>query len=239
MNQKILSAVMWLTLGSLAPAHANVTVFPMRVMLNQQGSGLVKVISKSTDTRFMSVEVRRVEHPATPQEHEVKVKMGSADALVVIPARFALAAGANQSLRMVNIQPLQKEVSYRVWIDAVPGSAPDVIVPAGNAEVDTALGINMRWGVVVNVPPAHPQIKLRLDAAAQRILNQGNIHAVITRVGDCRDNQPCRWTEINKSVYADETLDIRAANLGGASLHNIQLEYIDPVSQKTLTTPGG
>ncbi|MFG6655289.1 hypothetical protein ACG0Z5_12555 [Scandinavium sp. M-37] len=221
------------------PAMANVTIFPMRVMLNPQGSGLVNVISKSTDTRFMSVDVRRVEHPATTQEKEVKVKMGSADSLVVTPARFALPAGATQTLRIVNIRPLSKEVSYRVWLNAVPGSTPDIIVPAGNDEVSSAVGIEMSWGVVVNVPPEHPQVKWAVDTSAQRLTNQGNIHAVVTRVGDCRDNSHCRWTKINKSVYADESLDIRAATISGAPSQDIKLEYIDPVSQKTVTISGG
>ncbi|QKN81603.1 fimbria/pilus periplasmic chaperone [Scandinavium goeteborgense] len=233
-----LSGLLLLSLMSLAPAYANVTVFPMRVMLTPQGNGVVHVISKSTETRFMAVDVRRVEHPATAQEHEVKVKMGSADSLVVTPARFALPAGATQSLRFVSLKPLQKEVSYRVWINAVPGSTPDVTVPAGNDDVSTAVGIEMSWGVVVNVPPEHPQVKLVIDTAAQRVANQGNIHAVIARVGDCTDSSHCRWTDINKSVYADETLDISAAHIQGKSLQNIKLEYIDPVTHKTVTTPG-
>ncbi|TDN60116.1 fimbria/pilus periplasmic chaperone [Scandinavium goeteborgense] len=237
-THKICSTLLLLVLSSLAPAQANVTVFPMRVMLNQQGSGVVNVISKSTETRYMVADVRRVEHPATPQESEVKVKMGSIDSLVVTPARFALPAGAIQPLRIINIKPLQKEVSYRVWLNAVPGSTPDVTVPAGNDDVSTAVGIEMSWGVVVNVPPEHPQVKLVIDTAAQRVANQGNIHTVIARVGDCTDSSHCRWTDINKSVYADETLDISAAHIQGKSLQNIKLEYIDPVTHKTVTTPG-
>ncbi|MDX6041474.1 hypothetical protein [Scandinavium lactucae] len=223
---------------SYLPAMANVNVFPMRMMLNPQGSGVVHVLSKSTDTRFMTVDIRRVDHPATAQEKEVKVKMGSADSLVVTPARFALPAGATQALRIVNIQPLQKEVSYRVWLNAVPGSSPDLIVPAGNDDVSTAVGIAMSWGVVVNVPPEHPEVKLVLDTSAQRLVNRGNIHAVVTRVGDCRNSSHCRWTKINKSVYADESLDIHAATISGVSPKVIKLEYIDPVSQKTVTTSG-
>lgn len=234
-----LRALLVLGLTSLAPVYANVTVFPMRVMLTPQGNGVVHVLSKSTETRFMAVDVRRVEHPATTQEHEVKVKMGSDDSLVVTPARFALPAGASQSLRFVSLKPLQKEVSYRVWINAVPGSTPDVTVPAGNDDVNAAVGIDMIWGVVVNVPPEHPQVNLEIDTSAQRIANRGNIHAVITRIGDCRDNNDCRWTDINKSVYADETLDISAAKIKGQSLQNIKLEYIDAVTNKTVTTLGG
>jgi P pilus assembly chaperone PapD len=229
-----LSALLLFSLSSLA----NVTVFPMRVMLNQQGSGVVQVISKSTDTRYMVADVRLVEHPATPQEHEVKVKMGSIDSLVVTPARFALPAGAIQTLRIVNIKPLQQEVSYRVWLNSVPGSTPDVTVPAGNDDVKTAVGIEMSWGVVVNVPPEHPQVNLAINPSTQHITNQGNIHAYITRVGDCSDKSHCRWININKSVYADETLDISAANIKGQSLQNIKLEYTDPITNKTVTMPG-
>ncbi|MGB7802321.1 fimbria/pilus periplasmic chaperone [Buttiauxella sp.] len=233
-----LSTLLLLCLNSLIPAQANVTVFPMRVMLNQQGSGVVQVISKSTETRYMVAEVRRVEHPATPQETEVKVKMGSIDSLVVTPARFALPAGAIQPLRIVNIKPLPQEVSYRVWLNSVPGSTPDLTVPAGDDDVSTAVGIEMSWGVVVNVPPEHPQVKLKIDSSAQTVYNEGNIHAVITRVGDCSDNNHCQWTNINKNLYANEKLDISAADIKGSSLQNIKLEYIDPISRKTVTVEG-
>ncbi|MCS2154525.1 fimbria/pilus periplasmic chaperone [Scandinavium goeteborgense] len=229
-----LSALLLFSLSSLA----NVTVFPMRVMLNQQGSGVVQVISKSTDTRYMVADVRLVEHPATPQEHEVKVKMGSIDSLVVTPARFALPAGAIQTLRIVNIKPLQQEVSYRVWLNSVPGSTPDVTVPAGNDDVKTAVGIEMSWGVVVNVPPEHPQVKLKIDASTQTVSNTGNIHTVINRIGRCSDSRHCQWTTINKSLYANEKLDVSAAHIQGASLQNIKLEYTDPITHKTVTMPG-
>jgi len=140
-------------------------------------------------------------------------------------------------LRFVNLKPLQKEVSYRVRINAVPGSTPDVTVPADNDDVNAAVGIEMSWGG--NVPPEHPQVNLEIDSSAQRIAIRGNIHAVITRIGDCRDNNDCRWTDINKSVYADETLDISAAKIKGQSLQNITLEYIDAVTNKMVTTLGG
>lgn len=223
---------------SYLPAMANVTVFPMRVMLNQQGSGVVQVISKSTETRYMVAEVRRVEHPATPQEKEVKVQMGSIDSLVVTPARFALPAGAIQPLRFVNIKPLQQEVSYRVWLNSVPGSSPDLSVPAGGNTASTTVGIVMSWGVVINVPPEHPQVKLKIDSSAQTVSNQGNIHTVINRIGHCSDSSHCQWTNINKSLYANERLDISAADIKGASLQNIKLEYIDPISSKTVTVEG-
>ena len=238
MKTKLQAILMLVLTTSYLPAMANVTIFPMRVMLNQQGSGVVQVLSKSTETRYMEVDVRRVEHPATPQEKEVKVKMGSIDSLVVTPARFALPAGAIQPLRIVNIKPLQQEVSYRIWLNSVPGSTPDLTVPAGDNKASTAVGIVMSWGVVVNVPPEHPQVKLKIDSSAQTVSNMGNIHAVIARVGDCSVNSQCRWANINKSVYANEKLDIGAAHIKGVSLQNIKLEYIDPISNKTVTVEG-
>jgi len=238
MRTKLKTILMLVLTTIYLPAMANVTVFPMRVMLNQQGSSVVQVISKSTETRYMVAEVRRVEHPATPQEKEVKVKMGSIDSLVVTPARFALPAGTIQPLRIVNMKPLQQEVSYRVWLNSVPGSTPDLTVPAGDDSARTSVGIEMSWGVVVNVPPEHPQVKLKIDSSAQSVSNLGNIHTIIKRIGHCTDSSHCQWTNINKSLYANEKLDISAAHIQGMSLQNIKLEYIDPISSKTVTVEG-
>jgi P pilus assembly chaperone PapD len=186
----------------------------------------------------MQVDIRRVVNPGTPAEKEIPVSAGLSTGLVVTPARFALAAGATQQLRIVNLYPVQTEGSYRVYIRSKNGEIPDQTLALSNAKGQTikdSVGINLIWGVVVNLSPSKPVVSLQLDKNSFVLRNRGNMHARINRVGMCNGKE-CQWTEIEKNIYPDAVLDLTSEGKNHAG--TMKIEFTNPINdKKSLVTP--
>lgn len=97
------------------------------------------------------------------QEHLVP-----ADDMVVSPAIVRVAPGKQQVVRLVRVQPgpVAQELSYRVFVDELPGP------PALAAS--TGVKVLMRYSIPAFVAPAHPSVS-REPAVAQTDLSR--VHA--------------------------------------------------------------
>lgn len=183
--------------------QANMTVYPMATGLNDKGEGSVRIISKSTDVQFVKATVFKINHPASPDEAEVAVSSGDAASLIVIPSRFVVPAGSSKLVRLVIMDPAQKETMYRVKFEGVSALDTDTVMPLDN-KVDTHLSVNLVWGVLVSVPPAVPVVNLALSPDHGSLINNGNQRVKITGVGFCKkndkDNQ-CIWNNENKNIF--------------------------------------
>ncbi|WP_253377841.1 fimbria/pilus periplasmic chaperone [unidentified bacterial endosymbiont] len=190
-----------LSLACLAPlCHANMSVYPMSVDINDQGEGSVRVISRTNEVQYIKTTILRISGTSTAQERETEIKTGDPTAIVVMPPKFALPAGATKMIRLVAMEPVQEETTYRVKFEAVP-QLDDPL--AGAQQTKSQLIINLIWGVLVSVPPEHPQLKMSLLPNG-KITNTGNQRFKLLKVGLCKNSQPnkeCVWQDVGNNIY--------------------------------------
>ncbi|MDM4195983.1 hypothetical protein QTP25_12035 [Klebsiella oxytoca] len=98
-----------LLLACLAPiSYANMSVYPMSVDMNNQGEGNVRVISRTNDVQFIKTTIVKISDAGTAKEKENEIKTGDPNAIVVMPPKFALPAGASKMVRLVSMEPPSK-----------------------------------------------------------------------------------------------------------------------------------
>ncbi|TBL88905.1 hypothetical protein EYY88_04495 [Hafnia alvei] len=205
-----------------APGWSNIDVSPMSARVTPQGVTLITVISKDEGARFIQTSVKQVLSPATKQENEVAESISSVESIIVSPSKFILAAGQTHNIRLVTMNLPATEKVYRLYIESLP-------TKDGEAKVDidklkTEVGIDLVWGVVVHVPPSNPVIRLTLDSATHQIINDGNFHLKISRVGYCTDSDnddTCRWFKTNKNLYPSQKLALPENHQSG----KIKVDY--------------
>ncbi len=179
---------------------ANMSVYPMAVDINDQGEGNVSVISRTNEVQYIKTTILSISGRNTPQEKETEIKAGDPNSLVVMPPKFALPAGATKTVRLVAMEPVQEETTYRVKFEAVP----QLDDPLGESKtVKPQVTINLIWGVLVSIPPEHPQLKMGLLPNGA-IVNNGNQRFKILKVGLCKKSQAekdCVWQDVDKNIY--------------------------------------
>lgn len=190
-----------ISLACLAPlCHANMSVYPMSVDMNAQGESSVRIISRSSDVQYIKTSILNITGIGTNQEKETEIKNGDPTAIVVMPPKFALPAGATKMVRMVAMEPVKEETTYRVKFEAVP-QLDDPLEGAQNTK--SQLTINLIWGVLVSVPPENPQLKITLLPDG-KITNVGNQRLKILKIGLCKKSQPdkdCAWRDVDNNIY--------------------------------------
>ncbi|MBI3311253.1 MAG: fimbrial protein TcfA [Serratia liquefaciens] len=210
--------------GSLA----NLTVYPISKDIGAgQEATTLQVLSKSPQTQYVRVGVKRILNPATPRETEVDA--ASQQGLVVSPDKFALPAGATRTVRLISLATPQQEEAWRVYFEPV-ASLNDDDDKAQNAQVN----VNLVWGVLIRLLPAVIQPKMARSADGKELLNQGNVRLGILKVGHC--TPACRWQQIDRSVYPGEALVLPAGMSGGV----VRVEYRDGAATPvTADLPAG
>lgn len=203
-----------------ATANANVTVEPMSSTISaaDDGVGQLRISSKSKAVQYLKLTVKRVEAPATPQERDVETNPTDGTGLIASPQRIVLPAGARRVVRLALLETPKVETLYRVFVE--PVAAPEEKDEAAAAEregrVAPKVSVTLVWGALVRAEPETPMSSIDLDAARTKIVNAGNVRVRIVSVGQCdRASDPdCRWHDIDKNVYPDQSMDISNKSLG-------------------------
>jgi len=205
-----------------ASGWSNIDVSPMSARVTPQGVTLITVISKDEGARFIQTSVKQVLSPATKQENEVAESISSVESIIVSPSKFILAAGQTHNIRLVTMNLPATEKVYRLYVESLP--AKDGEAKVDTEQLKTEVGIDLVWGVVVHVPPSNPVIRLTLDSATHQIINDGNFHLKISRVGYCTDSDnddTCRWFKTNKNLYPSQKLALPENHQNG----KIKVDY--------------
>lgn len=212
------AALMLVNTGCLA----NLTVYPISADIGPgQEATTLQVLSKSPQTQYVRVGVKRILNPATPRETEVDVD--SQQGLVVSPDKFALPAGATRTVRLISLATPQQEEAWRVYFEPVASLSEDEAPATQNAQVN----LNLVWGVLVRLRPAVAQPQLARSADGSQLLNPGNVRLGVLKVGHC--TPACRWQQIDRSVYPGEALMLPAGMSGGV----VRVEYRDSAATPT------
>lgn len=165
---------------------------------------------------------KQVLGPATKQENEVAESISSVESIIVSPSKFVLAAGQTHNIRLVTMNLPATEKVYRLYVESLP--AKDGEAKVDTEKLKTEVGIDLVWGVVVHVPPSNPVIRLTLDSATHQIINDGNFHLKISRVGYCTNSDnddTCRWFKTNKNLYPSQKLALPENHQSG----KIKVDY--------------
>jgi len=178
------------------PAHANLTVHPMRASVDAKKGTQIRVYSQSTQAQYVQAALRRIEEPAGPGEGEVDIDPDEA-AIAITPGKFALAGGGNRLVRVIPLRPVLQETAYRLYFEGVRG--PDESVP-GDA------GDNARASVGVE---------------GNQLRNIGTLRLGVTSIADCEGHR-CTAHDISRSVYPGGVLELPFALQPG---HTLQLRY--------------
>lgn len=215
---------------SSASVWANMSVYPMEVTLNNQGAAQVQTLSQSGEAQFIKVSIKRIERPATPFEKEILVNDSVSQSLIATPDKFALASGSQRIIRLIALQPPEKETAWRVYFEAV--AAPDELKDKSsqNNNISNQVGINLVWGVLVHIPPRTASLALSSTTSGE-VKNTGTVRVVIREVAVCSRqhiSSSCQWRKEHATVYPDETLRFKAwrsAELNAAQ--EIRIKHVD------------
>lgn len=198
------------------PAKANLTVHPMRTSVDAKRGTQIRVYSQSTQPQYIQASLRRIVDPAGAQESEVEVEPGDA-AIAVTPGKFALSGGGNRLIRVIPLQPVERETAYRVYFEGVAG--PEASSAEVKEQAEAKVGVNLVWGALVNVLPHDGTVLPRVQGNTLR--NDGTLRLGITSIADCVGNR-CTAHDVSKSLYPGSTLELPFAIEAG---HTVQLRY--------------
>jgi len=214
---KLVHLLLPIALVAVAPAHANLTVHPMRSSVEGKRSTQIRVYSQSTQAQYVQATLRRIDNPASANEQERDVEPHEA-AIAVTPGKFALAGGGNRLIRVIPLQPVQKETAYRVYFEGVRG--PDESEAEGEQPARANVGVSLVWGALVNVLPTAGEVALQLEG--NTLHNTGTLRVGITSVAECTRAGACTAHDITHSLYPDAAFELPFQPKSGNSL---QLRY--------------
>ena len=231
-----LSMVFFTASMMVGTASANMTVSPMKMSVGGESNapGVIRVFSKSEETQYIKVYVKRVLDPAMPDEREEDAVAWNGKELVVSPAKFALPAGASRAVRVINFAPPEKEEVYRVYFEGV--DAPQDDDSSGNAgDRGAKVSVNVVWGALVRARPAKaaPDFK----RVGNMLHNTGNTRIAVSVWGKCTgpSDDVCAWQPIEKSVFPGGTLALPAEASTGPIRLKFQVDGVRGTQVKDLS----
>lgn len=212
-----LKVIFYLLLVSFIPnsCYANISVYPMVMNMNGGTEDTsLQVSSKENKTQYIRVTVKRIVHPATPEEREESVTADERG-LIVSPPKFILPANTHYKVRLMRLNPSEQEETWRVYFESIPAPSET----QGELPDKTQVNINFIWGALVRIMPTQTDAKLGLNHNGRQLFNAGNMHLNILRVAQC--TSVCSWQPINKRIYPNEALPLPPE----LSTHLIRVEY--------------
>lgn len=198
------------------PAHANLTVHPMRAAVDGKRATQIRIYSQSTQPQYIQATLRRIVDPAGAEENEVEMEPSEA-AIAVTPGKFALAGGGNRLIRVIPLQPVLQETAYRVYFEGVRGPEETSAPEAEGAQAN--IGVNLVWGALVNVLPRDGTVLPAVHGSTLR--NDGTLRLGITSIADCVGNR-CTAHDVSRSLYPGSSLQLPFIASPG---HTVQLRY--------------
>nr|WP_313508402.1 pilus assembly protein [Stenotrophomonas geniculata] len=188
-----------LLLTNAGIAHANLSVYPMRVSAEPGRHAEVRVTSQSPKPQYVQVVIKQVLDAGTSEEREIDVEGGARAPLMPSPSKFALPGGGSRLVRLIPLQDLAEEGVFRAYVESVDGGiaeGADAVAPGQGA--NAGLNVNLIWGVLVHLLPKNGHVDLRLEGNALR--NAGNVRVGIAGIAEC-DGKNCHEHPWKGALY--------------------------------------
>lgn len=204
------------------------TVYPMEVSVGKKGVSQIRVISQDEKVQFIKVNLKKIILPGTPDEREVKADVNDLNNLVIAPSKIALSAGGERIVKLVTMNPPQKETTWRAYFEGVSEeNAGDLSGKNGKATI----GVNIVWGALIHVAPAKISPSLEINIKDNKIINTGTVRMPIIELAECSGESECEWRKISLSIYPDTRLGIKGVNFNRNKLYKVK--YVNWVNNKT------
>lgn len=210
-------------------SYANISVYPMTIVLDKQNMAALEVQSLSEEPTYISVTVKRIIYTAgsvEPVEQDIQLYNGG---IFAVPNRMVLPPRGKRSVRFVsNTPPEEYERSYRVYIETVPPLDDGISV--ADSTQRTSLAVNVIWGALLFVPPIDRKVSLLYENGILK--NLGNTFLRIISASVCSGSGDCK-----RESFAVPPLpplgqfDVRPLLAGYLSTKEITLTYEDRSSQ--------
>lgn len=224
LNFRIFSRLSIVFLGVIAgPVNAAMYVYPMEASLGESGASQIRVISQDNDVQFVMIKLKKIVNPGTNKENEIDSDMSDAAQLIVTPQKIALAAGGERVVRLVSVNPPQKETTWRVYFEGVNEAAYNFTSgPEGKAPGDAQVGVNIIWGVLVHVAPQKAVAGVEYNSTSGKVTNTGTIRIQVKEIGTCRSASDCTWKKKELTLYPDSELAIPGVTFKPGNLYKIK-----------------
>lgn len=221
------------------------TVSPMVVAIDTKKTsvGQLRVVSKSSQTQYVKVAVKRVLNPATEQESEVSAPLTGDGAVTVSPSKFVLPAGGSRLVRVISLTSPANEELYRVHFEAVTAPSEEEADPTDDG-VTGKVDFGLIWAPLVRVIPT---VRTPLMAVSNGMLNNtGNMRLGVLEVGACdseKADAKCEWRSVERNVYPGQSLNLPHAVPARAFQFKYLLDGVNDtqlfsVSGDTAEVPG-
>jgi len=224
---------------------AQIGLYPMEAKA-VAGTGKLPVLTvtnNGSDKAYVKTEVREILFPNTPREKEVVVSGTEESDLIASPARFIVPPNGTKKVRLVFLNPVEKERVFRVYVSPVvdakeqaelgrtlnneSASASKAQAPGG---VRTTVSISISWGALIRLLPDHPRIawKGEIRDGLFYLINSGNVRFHVSHVENCQDSAHCPKTEKNGvseefNIYPDLERAIGSAR----TVEQLELDIAD------------
>jgi hypothetical protein len=215
----------------VGPADANISVYPMTLVLNKQNVATLDIQSLSEEPSYIKITVRRILYAAgsvEPVEQDIQLYK---DGVFAVPNRMVLPARGKRSVRFVaDAAPGDYERSYRIYIETVP-PIEDSNTKLDQSAQKTSLSVNVIWGALLFVPPADRKVSLLYENGILK--NKGNTFLRVISAAVCSAPGGCKPEAFEvPSLPPLGQFDIRSLLTGRLSAKEITVTYEDRSSKK-------
>src|SRR5471030_86898 len=201
---------------SIPVASASFMVYPMSTTVkNGDQNSLIKIYSKSDNTQYIKVTVKKIINPGTAQEKDETVASWQENNLIASPNKIIVPAGGNKAVRLTQIQSPAEETLYRVYFEGVNSASTDIqqmdVTDPSGKQSKAAVSVNMVFAALVRTVPDKPVAALTANQDAQgqvKLSSTGNIRAGVKGVDFCPQNTVsagCDHQDIKKYIYPHQS----------------------------------
>lgn len=194
--------------------RAGITVYPIETSVGDKGVSQIQVMSRGDQVAFVKVTEKKIINAGTPEEKETEADMTGKGALIITPQKIAVSPGGERTVRLVVVDPPEKETTWRVYFEEVSGrDFNDISEVPDSKKTSAEVGVNFVWGALVHVAPQHPVISLKIDGRTGKLINDGTLRIPLTETGMCFSSGECRWHKEEATLYPDTRVKVKSLNL--------------------------
>jgi hypothetical protein len=201
--KKLLFCLLPLSALLAPPAHANLSIHPMRAAVDGKRGTQIRVYSHSTQPQYVQARLRasRILRRLARKRWEWRRPTPRSPS----PLGSSTSGGGNRLDPGDSATRRGEEAAYRVYFEGVRG--PDGTLLEGDEQAAQAnVGVSLVWGALVNVLPTNGSVDLQLQGDTLR--NVGTLRVGITGLAECSASGACTTHDFAKSLYPDAELKL-------------------------------
>ncbi len=191
--------------------NANFMVYPISKDIEEGGSELIRIYSKSKDVQYIKVYTKKVLNPGTKEEYEVDAPNWEGG-VVTTPSKVILPGGSSRSVRITQLKTTSTEEVYRVYFESIKPEKQENL--SKNNSLKTDLSVNIIYAALIRVLPKNGKSDVSVSLSPKDSLlvkNTGNVRLGMKEAFFCKtptiNNDDCMKKKYNKNIYPGSSFD--------------------------------